>query len=249
MQTIVPLTQDGRIFDANFTTIHSSPLHPPFVIGGEYLGEKITLEVPRLIPIDSLGGLKIVYEKKCVIRFYCREKSSDTTPQGNGSPENPFNHTRDAFEFIRCLRKHICVDYLQIYLYPDSDEIDLGAFLYYGQYDLVSGIPVIIGDFDSKTKIKASISSSVVRPINGARSFLVGLDIKVLTESFGTFILYNCDLAFREDSRYSTAVDDIVNCRVTGSIYGGRYIFGSTICGYDAFSFREIAKQASHACK
>lgn len=243
MQTIVPLTKDGRIFGTNFTTIHPSPLHPPFVIGGEYLGEKITLEVPRLVPIDSLGGLKIVHEKKCVIRFYCREKNGDTTSQGNGSPENPFNHTRDAFEFVRCLRRHICADYLQIYLYPDSDEINLSEFLFYGQYDLASGIPVIIGDFDSKTKIKARASSSVVRTTNGATSFLVGMDIKVAAESFGTFILYNCDLAFsRENSSFETSVDDIVNCRVTeGSIYGGRYIFGSTICVYNVSFFREIA--------
>lgn len=243
MQTIVPLTQDGRIFCTNATTLHSSPLHPPVVIGCEYCGEKITLEVPRLVPVNSLGGLKIVHEKKCVIRFYCREKNSDATSQGNGSPENPFNHTKYAFEFIRCLRKRICADYLQIYLYPDSDEINLSEFLYYGQYDLASGIPVIIGDFDSKTKIKARASSSVVRTMNGATSFLVGMDIKVAAESFGTFILYNCDLAFsREKISFETAVDDIVNCRVTeGNIYGGRYIFGSTICVYNVFLFEEIA--------
>ena len=243
MQTIVPLTQDGRIFFANTTMLHSSPLHPPVVIGCEYCGEKITLEVPRLVPIDSLGGLKIVHEKKCVIRFYCREKNGDTTSQGNGSPENPFNHARDAFEFVRCLRRHICADYLQIYLYPDSDEINLSEFLYYGQYDLASGIPVIIGDFDSKTKIKARASSAVVRTMNGAMSFLVGMDIKVAAESFGTFILYNCDLAFsRENSSFETSVDDIVNCRVTeGSIYGGRYIFGSTVCVHNVHLFKEIA--------
>ena len=140
-----------------------------------------------------------------------------------------------------CLKGRICADYLQIYLYPDSDEIHLDEFLSYGQYQLKSGIPVIIGDFDSTTKIKARVSSSVVRT-NEATSFLVGMDIKASTESFGTFILYNCDMAVTRVSGISaTAVDDIVNCRATGDIYGGRYIFGSTIYSNKIFNFKEIA--------
>lgn len=149
MQTMVPVSSDGRIVYNNYPTQYKdSPLRPPNILAADFLGQKLCVKIPRVIEGEGLGDLALIWEEKCVIRFYCREKSN--TVKGDGTYDNPFNSLGDALDLIGCLGG-ACPDYFQVIFFPDSEEIDLRK--YSEKIPVVNYRPIILGDFGAEERL------------------------------------------------------------------------------------------------